>query len=82
MIGYHHTVSDLNPHPSSLTDDGPEHNEPSYSKAIEGPNPEDWLTAMSEEFTSLQLHEVGRLVEPPPDANALPGMWRLKRKHD
>lgn len=81
MIGYH-TVSDLNHHPPSLTDDGPEHDEPSYSKAMKGPNRADWLSAMSEEFTSLQLHDVGKLVEPPPDANILPGMWRLKRKRD
>lgn len=37
---------------------------------------------MSDEYTSLQLHNVGRLVEPPPGANVLPVMWRLKRKRD
>lgn len=81
MIGYH-TVSDLNHHQQSTTDDGPENDDPPYFKAMKGPNREDWLTAMSEEFTSLQLHNVGRLVQPPPDANILPGMWRLKRKRD
>lgn len=37
---------------------------------------------MSDEYSSLQLHNVGKLVEPPPNANILPGMWRLKRKRD
>ena len=81
LMGYH-TVSDLDHHPPSDIDDGPQHDEPSYLKAMRGPNREDWMSAMTAEFTSLQNHSVGRLVEAPPDANILPGMWRLKRKRD
>lgn len=81
LIGYH-TAADLTHIPPSTDDGGPEHDEPSYSKAIKGPNRDDWIAAMSDEYTSLQLHSVGRLVEPPPDANSLPEMWLLKRKHD
>lgn len=81
LIGYH-TAADLTHTPPSPNDDGPENDEPSYSKAIKGPNQDDWMSAMSDEYTSLQLHSVGRLVKPPPDANILPGMWRLKQKRD
>lgn len=81
MIGYH-AVSELNQNPISSHDDGPENDEPSHSAAIKGPNRKDWFSAMSDEFSSLQLHNVGKLVEPPPGANILPGMWRLKGKRD
>lgn len=81
LIGYH-SVAEINAADLSNEDDGVENDEPSYSKAMKGANREDWLKAMSDEFSSLQAHAVGRLVEPPPDANVLPGMWRLKRKRD
>lgn len=81
LIGYL-TTTDLTHTPPSSNDNGPENDEPSYSKAIKGPNRDDWISAMSDKYTSLQLHSVGQLVEPPPNANILPGMWRLKRKCD
>lgn len=81
LVGYH-SVAAVNSTPVSDNDDGTENDEPSYSKAMKGVNRADWLKAMSDEFTSLQTHAFGRLVEPPPNANILPGMWRLKRKRD
>lgn len=51
LIGYH-TVSDLNQHHPSDIDDVPQHDEPSYLKAMRGSNHEDWLSAMSAEFLS------------------------------
>lgn len=49
---------------------------------MKGPNREDWLAAMTVEFTSHQLHAVSRLVKPPPDDNILPGMWKIEWKQD
>lgn len=43
---------------------------------------QNWLDAMEDEFNSLTSHNVGELVEPPPEANIIGGMWRLKRKRD
>lgn len=41
-----------------------------------------WLKAMQEEFDSLNQHSVGTLVDPPPGANVLGGMWIFNRKAD
>lgn len=73
LIGYH-TVSELHQDQPSGDDDGPENDEPSYSRAMKGANRADWIAAMSDKFSSLQLHNVGKLVEPPPEAKFLPGM--------
>lgn len=81
MVGYH-PVTKLNQCHHSEIDDGPQNDEPSYLKAMKGPNHDDCMAAMSEEFTSIQNHSVGRLVEAPPDTNILLGMWRMKRKRD
>lgn len=81
FIGYH-TTADFQQAVIDSVDDGPEHDEPSYTQAMKSPNWTHWIDAMSREFTSLQLHAVGTLVEAPEDANVLPGMWRLKRKRD
>lgn len=51
-------------------------------KAMKGKHPEAWLDEMTQEFTSLQSHNVGSLVEPPHGANISPGMWWLKIKRD
>lgn len=81
LVGYQ-TTAELSHCLHSQVDDSQENDKPSFSKAMKGANFEDWLIAMSDEFSLLQIHSVGRLVEPPPDANILPGMWRLKRKPD
>lgn len=81
LIAYHAGTQSVSSDNMS-TDDGPDHDNPTYSQAMKGPNRECLLQAMTREFTSLQAHDVGTLVEPPPDANILPGMWRLIRKFD
>lgn len=81
MIGYHTSSDSQQPVIESI-DDGPDNDEPSYTQAMKSLNRSHWIDAMSKEFTSLQSHDVGTLVEPPEDANIIPGMWRLKRKRD
>lgn len=81
LIAYH-TIQETSTNSTPQDDDGIENDSPTFSKAMKGPHREAWLQAMSKEFSSLQAHGVGTLVKPPPDANILPGMWRLKRKRD
>lgn len=59
-----------------------EHDHPSYSQAMKGPERGAWKQACREEFESLLQHNVGTLVDAPPGANVLGGMWRLSRKGD
>lgn len=59
-----------------------EHDHPTYNQAMQGPEAAAWRQACSEEFESLLQHKVGLLVEAPPGANILGGMWRLSRKRD
>lgn len=81
LVAYH-TVSEAAVSPTTTDDDGMENDSPSYSKAMKGADRTSWLQTMSKEFSSLQAHGVGTLVEAPSGANILPGMWRLKRKRD
>lgn len=46
------------------------------------PDKQAWLAAMTEEFDSLLQHNIGTLVEPPPNANLLGGMWVFAKKRD
>lgn len=55
---------------------------PTYEKAMNGPDKELWLRAMEEEFNSFQEHNVGTLVERPEGANILGGMWVFSRPRD
>lgn len=55
---------------------------PTFSQAMASPDKAAWLKAMQEEFDSLNQHLVGTLVDPPPDANILGGMWIFNRKRD
>lgn len=55
---------------------------PSYSEAMAGPDAQAWKHAMEEEFDSLMEHAVGTLVDPPPNANILGGMWIFNKKRD
>lgn len=59
-----------------------EHDHPTYSQAMKGPERGAWMQACKEEFDSLLQHNVGTLVDPPDGANVLGGMWRLARKRD
>lgn len=59
-----------------------EHDHPTYSQAMRGPESAAWKQACREEFNSLLQHNVGTLVDAPPNANILGGMWRLARKRD
>lgn len=81
LVAYHVKTDSSSTLPL-CNDDGAESDCPTFSKAMKGPNREDWFQAMSKEFTSLQAHGVGTLVHPPTGANILPGMWRLKQKRD
>lgn len=81
LVAYH-TISDTAIRPTTSDDDGVDHDSLTYSKVMNGPHLNAWFQAMSQEFSSLQAHGVGTLVEAPPGANILPGMWRLKRKRD
>lgn len=55
---------------------------PTYSQAMGSADKAAWLTAMQEEFDSLNQHSVGTLVDPPPDANVSGGMWVFSKKRD
>lgn len=81
LVAYH-TMSEAVTAAVSSVDDGADHDSPTYSSAMKGQHRDEWLQAMNREFSSLQAHGVGTLVEPPRGANILPGMWRLKRKRD
>lgn len=39
-----------------------------------------WQKAIQDEFYSLNQHSVDTLVDPPPDANILGGMWVFNKK--
>lgn len=41
-----------------------------------------WQKAMQDKYDSLNQHSVGTLVDPPPDANVLGGMWIFSKKRD
>lgn len=79
LVAYHVSAEEATCHHTSL-DDGAENDNPTYSQAMKSPNRDLWLEPMAREFSSLQSHDVGTLVQPPTGANILPGMWRLKRK--
>lgn len=49
---------------------------------MNSPDKAAWLTAMQEEFEAFKKHSVGTLVDAPPDANVLGGMWVFTRKQD
>lgn len=55
---------------------------PSYEKAMAGPDQARWLKAMESEWESFCVHNVDTLVEPPKDANIWGGMWVLSRPRD
>lgn len=59
-----------------------DHDHPTYTMAVNGPDKQPWLTAMGEEFSSLIQHSVSTLVDQPPDANILGGMWVFSKKRD
>lgn len=55
---------------------------PTYEMAINGPDKSLWKKAMEAEFEAFTIHNVGTLVDKPPDANVLGGMWIFSRKRD
>lgn len=55
---------------------------PTFAQAMASPDKAAWLKAMQDKFDSLNQHSVGTLVDPPPDANILGGMWIFSRKRD
>lgn len=73
------TVPDRYGFPASS---GSDSDHPTYSQAMAGPDHNAWRKAMEEEFESLLQHNVGTLVDTPPGANILGGMWLFNRKHD
>lgn len=61
---------------------GSDSDHPTYTQAMSGPDRLAWQNAMEEEVDSLLQHDVGSLVDPPPGANILGGMWVFNRKRD
>lgn len=59
-----------------------DHDNPTYANAMNGPDASLWKAAMADELDSLVQHAVGTLVEPPPDANVIGGMWVFHRPRD
>lgn len=55
---------------------------PTYTQAMASPDKAAWLVAMQEEFDAFTHHSVGTLVDPPPGANILGGMWIFTQKRD
>lgn len=55
---------------------------PSFAQAMASPDKAAWQKAMQDEYDSLNQHSVGTLVDPPPDANVLGGMWIFSKKRD
>lgn len=53
---------------------------PTYSQAMSSPDKSAWLQAMQEEFDLINQHSVSTLVNPPPDANVIGGMWVFNKK--
>lgn len=58
---------------------GRDSDHPTYQEAMSGPDQKAWRAAMEEEFDSLVEHSVGSLVDPPPNANIIGGMWIFNR---
>jgi hypothetical protein len=56
--------------------------EPTYRQAMASADREHWIAAMQDEINSLVQHNLGQLVELPPLAHQIGGMWRLKIKRD
>ncbi|KAG0144442.1 hypothetical protein CROQUDRAFT_95036 [Cronartium quercuum f. sp. fusiforme G11] len=56
------------PIPEDIND---ENDNPSYMAAMKGPNQLQWKQAMKDEFDSFLEHNVGTLVNLPPEANIL-----------
>lgn len=52
---------------------------PTYEAAMNGPDKMLWKKAMEAEFEAFTEHNVGTLVDKPPDANVLGGMWIFSR---
>lgn len=50
---------------SATDQSSPEHDHPTYSQAMKGPERDAWKQACREEFDSLLQHNVGTLVDPP-----------------
>lgn len=59
-----------------------ENDNPTYEVAMNGPDKLLWKKAMDEEFEAFTIHNVGTLVDAPPGANVLGGMWIFSRKRD
>lgn len=55
---------------------------PTYTQAMASADKGAWLTAMQEEFDAFKRHSVGTLVDVPPGANVLGGMWIFTKKRD
>lgn len=49
---------------------------------MSSPDKEAWKQAIGNEFDLLMHHGVGTLVDTPPGANILGGMWIINRKRD
>lgn len=49
---------------------------------MNAPDHKVWEAAMSDEFQSLTEHSLGTLVDPPPGANILGGMWIFNKERD
>lgn len=65
---------------SATTGQDPDH--PTFSQAMSGPDRKAWEKAMRDKFDSLVEHRVGTLVDPPPNANVIGGMWIFNKKRD
>lgn len=55
---------------------------PTFTQAMASPYRAAWQKAMQDEFDSLNQHSVGTLIDPPPGANILGGMWVFSKKRD
>ncbi len=54
----------------------------SYSEAIASDEAEEWTQAMTDEWSSFEVHQTGDIVDAPPGKKVVKGKWVFKSKHD
>jgi transposase InsO family protein len=55
---------------------------PTYKQAMAGPEKDQWLKAMAEEYDAIVANHTWELVDYKPGLNVLPGKWVLKIKNN
>ena len=54
--------------------------EPSFNKAMSGPDRAHWITACEEEISALERRGAFVVMATPPGVDVIPGLWVLKKK--